>query len=203
MRSIIDFALETGAITEQVTVTAETPLLQSDVAIRKVVDAKDIEQLSFSGRNPIGVASLKAGVVGGSFNTRGFADLGNGGFNINGSRSDENNITVDGATAIRTRSSGAIIGIQNVDAHPGSPGPDGELHAGVRPQQRRPDPLRHQERQQPLQRQRVVLLPGRLAQRQQLVAQPQHQPDRKQRPGALRPEAVPATPSAGRFRSAG
>ena len=112
----IDFALETGAITEQVTVTAETPLLQSDVAIRKVVDSKDIEQLSFSGRNPIGVASLKPGVVGGSFNTRGFADLGNGGFNINGSRSDENNITVDGATAIRTRSSGAIIGIQNVDA---------------------------------------------------------------------------------------
>ena len=113
---VIDFALETGAITEQVTVTAETPLLQSDVAIRKVVDSKDIEQLSFSGRNPIGVASLKPGVVGGSFNTRGFADLGNGGFNINGSRSDENNITVDGATAIRTRSSGAIIGIQNVDA---------------------------------------------------------------------------------------
>ncbi len=114
--SSIDFALETGAITEQVTVTAETPLLQSDVTIRKVVDSKDIEQLSFSGRNPIGVASLKPGVVGGSFNTRGFADLGNGGFNINGSRSDENNITVDGATAIRTRSTGAIIGIQNVDA---------------------------------------------------------------------------------------
>jgi hypothetical protein len=112
----IDFALETGAITEQVTVTAETPTLQTDVTIRKVVESKDIEQLSFSGRNPIGVASLKAGVVGGSFNTRGFADLGNGGFNINGSRSDENNITVDGATAIRTRSSGAIIGIQNVDA---------------------------------------------------------------------------------------
>ena len=43
-------------------------------------------------------------------------DLGNGGFNINGSRSDENNITVDGATAIRTRSYGAIVGIQNVDA---------------------------------------------------------------------------------------
>ena len=112
----IDFDLETGALTEQVTVTAETPLLQSDVTIRKVVDSKDIEQLSFSGRNPIGVASLKPGVVGGSFNTRGFGDLGNGGFNINGSRSDENNITVDGATAVRTRSTGAIIGIQNVDA---------------------------------------------------------------------------------------
>jgi hypothetical protein len=112
----IDFALETGAITEQVTVTAETPTLQTDVAIRRVVESKDIELLSFSGRNPIGVASLKPGVVGGSFNSRGFNDLGNGGFNINGSRSDENNITVDGATAIRTRSSGNIIGIQNVDA---------------------------------------------------------------------------------------
>ena len=113
---VIDFALETGDLTEQVTVTAESPPLQTDVTIRKTVESKDIEQLSFSGRNPIGVASLKAGVVGGIFNSRGFDDLGNGGFNINGSRSDENNITVDGATAIRTRSSGAIIGIQNVDA---------------------------------------------------------------------------------------
>ncbi len=112
----IDFTLEAGALTEMITVTAETPALQTDVTIRKVVESKDMEQLSFSGRNPIGVASLKAGVVGGNFNSRGFQDLGNGGFNINGSRSDENNITVDGATAVRTRSTGAIIGIQNVDA---------------------------------------------------------------------------------------
>jgi hypothetical protein len=112
----LDFALAAGQLTETVTVTAEAAPLQTDVAVRKTIESKDIEQLSFSGRNPIGVASLKAGVVGGSFNSRGFADLGNGGFNINGSRSDENNITVDGATAIRTRSSGAIVGIQNVDA---------------------------------------------------------------------------------------
>ncbi|HEX7085326.1 MAG TPA: carboxypeptidase regulatory-like domain-containing protein [Vicinamibacterales bacterium] len=112
----IDFILETGAITEQVTVVAEQPPLQTDVAIRKTVEAKDIEQLSFSGRNPIGVAALKPGVIGGSFNNYGFSSLSNGGFNINGGRADENNITVDGATAIRTRSSGAIVGVQNVDA---------------------------------------------------------------------------------------
>jgi hypothetical protein len=111
----MDFTLQTGALTETVTVSADTPL-QTDVAIRKTVEAKDIELLAFSGRNPIGVVGLKAGVNGGNFNSRGFGDLGNGGFNINGSRSDENNITIDGATAIRTRSSGAIIGIQNVDA---------------------------------------------------------------------------------------
>jgi hypothetical protein len=112
----IDFALEAGAMTEVITVTAEAAPLQTDVTIRKTVEAKDLEQLSFSGRNPIGVAGLKAGVSGGNFNSRGFDDLGNGGFNINGGRADENNITIDGATAVRTRSSGAIVGIQNVDA---------------------------------------------------------------------------------------
>src|SRR4051794_26587280 len=112
----LDLAMPTGVISEEVLVTASSPLLQTDVALRKTVEAKDIELLSFSGRNPIGVVGLKAGVMGGNFNSRGFSDLGNGGFNINGSRTDENNITIDGATAIRTRSSGAIIGIQNVDA---------------------------------------------------------------------------------------
>src|SRR4051812_5142759 len=112
----LDFTLETGSLTESVTVTADSPVLQSDVALRKTIESKDIEQLSFSGRNPIGVVGLKPGVVGGSFNNYSFSDLGAGSFSINGSRTDENNITVDGATAIRTRSNGAIIGIQNVDA---------------------------------------------------------------------------------------
>jgi carboxypeptidase family protein len=112
----LDFTLETGAVTEEVTVTAESPVLQTDSSLRKTIESRDIEQLSFSGRNPIGVVGLKAGVVGGSFNNYNFSDLGNGGFSINGSRTDENNITVDGATAIRTRSNGAIVGIQNVDA---------------------------------------------------------------------------------------
>jgi hypothetical protein len=113
---VVDFTMETGALTELVTVTAESPLLQSDVAVRKTVEAKDIEQMSFNGRNPIGVAGLKAGVLGGAFNNYGFSSLSNGGFSINGGRADENNITVDGATAIRTRASGAIVGVQNVDA---------------------------------------------------------------------------------------
>src|SRR4051812_45539236 len=112
----MDFALDTGALTESVTVTADTAALQTDTGLRKTIESKDIEQLSFSGRNPIGVVGLKPGVIGGNFNNYGFSDLGNGGFTINGSRSDENNITVDGATAIRTRSNGAIVGIQNVDA---------------------------------------------------------------------------------------
>ena len=100
--------------------------------MRKTVEAKDIEQLSFNGRNPIGVAGLKAGVSGGSFNNYGFVNLGNGGCNINGSRGDENNITVDGATAIRTRCVGQHHRHAERGRDPGSPGADGQLHAGVR-----------------------------------------------------------------------
>jgi hypothetical protein len=112
----IDLTLETGTLTESVTVTAEATPLQSDVAVRKTIEAKDIELMSFNGRNPIGVAALKAGVVGGNFNNFGFDSFSNGGFSINGSRPDENTIAIDGAVAIRTRSAGTIIGIPDVDA---------------------------------------------------------------------------------------
>src|SRR5438093_224600 len=43
----LDFTLETGTITEQVTVTAESPKLQTDVALRKTIESKDIEQVPF------------------------------------------------------------------------------------------------------------------------------------------------------------
>ena len=111
----IDFALDPGSVTEEVTVTAEASIMQTDVAVRKTVEAKDIELLAFNGRNPIGVPALKAGVIGGSFNNAGAMSLTAGGFNINGGRSDEAVVYVDGAVATRTRSAGSMIGVQNAD----------------------------------------------------------------------------------------
>jgi hypothetical protein len=112
----IDATLETGALTETVTVAADSTPLQSDTAVRKTIETKDIQDLALNGRNPINLALLKAGVRGGTFNSFNPDSLTTGGYNINGSRSDENLITVDGVIATRTRSSGAIIGTQNVDA---------------------------------------------------------------------------------------
>jgi len=112
----VEFTLEPGSLSETVTVVAQSTPILTDVAIRKTVEAKDIELLSFSGRNPLGVAALKPGVIGGNFNNLGFAAFSNGGFSINGGRPDENTISVDGAIAIRTRAAGTIIGVQNVDA---------------------------------------------------------------------------------------
>ena len=188
--STVDVTLETGGLTETVSVTAEATPLQTDVAVRKTVEAKDIELMSFSGRNPIGVVGLKAGVMGGNFNSRGFDDLGNGGFNINGSRPDENNISVDGATAIRTRSSGNIIGIQNVDAIQEVQ----VLTANYMPEYGRASggQIRFVTKSgsNRYSWQRLDLLPRRIAAGQYVDAQPQHQPGRKQRPGPVRLPAV-------------
>src|SRR5262249_50210487 len=41
----LDLAMPTGVIAEEVLVTASSPLLQTDVALRKTIEAKDIEQL--------------------------------------------------------------------------------------------------------------------------------------------------------------
>jgi hypothetical protein len=112
----LDFNLEAGAVTEQVIVVAEAPPLQTDVAVRKTVESKDVELLLLNGRNPINLALLKSGVRGGPFNIFNFDSLTTGGFSINGSRSDDNLITVDGSIATRTRAAGAIIGVLNIDA---------------------------------------------------------------------------------------
>ena len=109
--------LSPGGIEEAVTVTAEaTPLQTNTGQMAKTIESKQIQDLMLNGRNPINLALLKPGVRGGSsFNSFQPDSLTTGGFNINGSRSDENLITIDGAIATRTRSSGAIIGTVNVD----------------------------------------------------------------------------------------
>ena len=134
--------------------------------------------------------ALKAGVIGGSFNNSASPTSANGGFNINGSRTDENNITVDGATAIRTRSSGAIIGIQNVDAIQevqvltGDYMPEYGRASGGQIR------LVTKSGSNRVQRQRLVLPARRQAAGEHLDAQPQPERVREQRPGAVRLQAV-------------
>jgi hypothetical protein len=112
----LDATLATGVISEAVIVQASSTPLQYDTQNRKTIEAKDFENMALNGRNPIGLAMLKAGVRSGNAMNAFLADsLTNGGFNINGSRGDENLITIDGAVAIRTRASGNIIGTVNAD----------------------------------------------------------------------------------------
>ncbi|MGH9844771.1 MAG: carboxypeptidase regulatory-like domain-containing protein [Blastocatellia bacterium] len=112
----IDAALQPGQVTETVTVTASTAEVQSESStVGKLVDVQQVEKLQLNGRNPLFLALLKPGVAGGALG--GFsAELTSGGFNINGSRSQDNLITFDGAVAVRTRSNGTSIGVADLDS---------------------------------------------------------------------------------------
>jgi hypothetical protein len=112
----IDLTLTVGAVTESIEVSGATTQVQTETAqVGRVVDSKQIQDLTLNGRNPIYLALLKPGVAGGSIGTFDPDSVSNGGFSINGGRSDEYVVMVDGAVATRTRSSGSMLGAQDVD----------------------------------------------------------------------------------------
>lgn len=117
-RTTIDVALELGAVSESVTVEASGVQLSQETAqIGRVVEARQITDLALNGRNPINLALLKAGVVGGNFNNFNPNNL-HESFSINGGRRNGNNITIDGVNAMRTRgdfTGSAQVGLLNVD----------------------------------------------------------------------------------------
>ncbi|MBI1791806.1 MAG: TonB-dependent receptor [Acidobacteria bacterium] len=113
----IDLLMAVGQLSESVEVRASTSQVQTETAqVGRVVETKQIQDLTLNGRNPIFLALLKPGVLGGSIGAFQPDDVTNGGFSINGGRADEYVVMVDGAVATRTRSSGSMLGAQDVDS---------------------------------------------------------------------------------------
>lgn len=113
----VDVVMEVGAVTETIEVVGSTAQVQSETAqVGRVVEQRQIMDLTLSGRNPIYLALLKPGVRGGSFNSFSPDSHTDGGFVISGARSDEGMVTVDGSIASRTRSKGALFGTLNVES---------------------------------------------------------------------------------------
>ena len=118
-RTTVDVALEVGALTETVSVTANATSTTMETAqIGRTIESKQINELALNGRNPFSMAVLKAGVIGDQFN----------GFNpgwveqsvsINGGRKNGNEVTVDGVNMLRARGDATRatnIGVLNVDS---------------------------------------------------------------------------------------
>jgi hypothetical protein len=112
----LDVSLQAGQVTETVNITASTASVQTEsAALGKVVEGSQIQYIQLNGRNPLFLALLKPGVNGGALGQFGFS-LTTGGLNINGSRTQDNLITFDGAVAVRTRSNGTSIGVADADS---------------------------------------------------------------------------------------
>lgn len=113
----IEATMEVGEVTEVVQVEASVSQVQSETAtLGRVVEERQIQNMMLNGRNPVLLALLKAGVRRGASIASFNYTMTSGDFNINGSRTQDNLITHDGAVATRTRANGTAIGAIDVDA---------------------------------------------------------------------------------------
>ncbi|MGE0103138.1 MAG: TonB-dependent receptor [Blastocatellales bacterium] len=92
---VVDFLLELGAISEQVEVTAEAPVLETtSSSLGKVVDNRRILDLPLNTRNVYSLIYLTPGVagnIGNNYNSMGYS--------VNGARTTMMDTVIDGVTA--------------------------------------------------------------------------------------------------------
>ncbi len=108
-----DLALEVGATSETVTVTAEATLVQSESAERShAIQGEIVQNIAVNGRGFISLASIATGVV---FNN----NVGNSdaitNIAANGLRTSANNLQLDGVAIVDTGNNGTMISV-NLDA---------------------------------------------------------------------------------------
>ncbi len=109
----LNITLEVGAPTESVTVSAETPLLETGTAsIGSVVDSRRVAELPVAHGQPFGLIGLAGGV---SFNAnaatlnRPFEPTHIAGYAMSGARANRSDLTIDGVPATATANAGEII----------------------------------------------------------------------------------------------
>ncbi len=86
-----------ATVSEQVTVTGETPLLQTQSAsVGQVISEKQIEDLPLNGRNVLSLASLSAGVTPRNFQRNTQFGRRNQFITVEGGRDSSTNYTIDG-----------------------------------------------------------------------------------------------------------
>ncbi|MBM3812112.1 MAG: carboxypeptidase regulatory-like domain-containing protein [Acidimicrobiia bacterium] len=91
----IDIQLETGAITEQITVSAHSVQVQTaEASLGVVLDTKPIENLPLNGRNPLHLMALLPGVAGHA--SQATSSTGTVTFSVNGDRGRGIFTTLDG-----------------------------------------------------------------------------------------------------------
>ena len=115
-RKTINILLETGAVTESVTVTAEAPLIQTAPTVGDVVENRRVVELPLNNRNFMQLLTLVPGVT-----SSGASEIGIGltnvvDFSVNGTRRNSINFLVDGVSNTDVGSGITLLSIPTVDS---------------------------------------------------------------------------------------
>ena len=107
-----DVILEIGAVSETVNVTAgsEAPLNTADATIGNTFNEQQISNLPLSARNVVGLLSLQPGVVPATDNSDVTDEAHKGGY-VNGARSDQSNVTLDGVDVNEQQGGAAFFSV--------------------------------------------------------------------------------------------
>ncbi|HJZ98501.1 MAG TPA: carboxypeptidase regulatory-like domain-containing protein, partial [Candidatus Solibacter sp.] len=103
-----ELTMEVGAVTEQIEVSAQAVVLQTESAERSAtLVSKQIENIAVNGRSYLALAGIAPGVV----STVNLATAGPGGLaniSANGTRTNSNQLTINGISNVDTGSNGSV-----------------------------------------------------------------------------------------------
>ncbi len=114
-RKLFNVTMETGAVSESVTVTTETSLIQTTPTVGDVVENRRVVELPLNNRNFMALLTLIPGVT-----SSGTSEIGIGltnvvDFSINGTRRNSINFLVDGVSNTDVGSGITLLSIPTVD----------------------------------------------------------------------------------------
>ncbi len=113
---VINFTLEVGATEQQVTVSSEIPMVDTqDATLGGVVNQQNVQNLPLNGRNYVDLSLLQAGVT----PDRNSSGNGATSYSVNGAPPRSNNFTLDGAVTTTQEgrnpaNAGSTLGVDGV-----------------------------------------------------------------------------------------
>ncbi len=112
----VDVTMNVGEANMSVTVEAEANAVQTESgSVGQLITQEQVKSIQLNGRNPLYLSQLEPGVVRNNSMAAFSFGLDNG-INVNGARSQDSLITLDGAPMVRTRSNGTSVGVADVDS---------------------------------------------------------------------------------------
>ncbi len=154
-RKLLNVQLETGAVTETVTVTADAPIIQSSPTVGDVVENRKIVEIPLNNRSFLQLLTLVPGVTSDDAAEQGIGGLAITSISIAGNRRNSTNYLVDGVGNVDVGSNITLLSTPTVqldsriqDHHLGADG-------GVRPRLGRRRKCHHPRRRARFSRQRL------------------------------------------------